>query len=183
MVSPSPASGWPVNNWNARVRLKADNDRLRQELTLLHEEMRIKDSRMLRIPAQRRPHRGRLPTRVVQKLIRRRIAGCSRKPCPPRDRHHPRLAPQTDRQKVGLGRQTAGSGSARRDAKDRGPLNNDGSGESWLGLLTYPGCPREPRALNRCTLRDGRGGIAAAAGLVGCQRWDGRSHPAKGTEA
>jgi len=47
---------WAVNSWNARVRLKAENDRLKQELALLQEEMRIKDSRMLRIPAQRRPH-------------------------------------------------------------------------------------------------------------------------------
>ena len=47
---------WAANSWNARVRLKQENDRLRQELALLHEEMRIKDARMLRIPAQRRPH-------------------------------------------------------------------------------------------------------------------------------
>jgi hypothetical protein len=47
---------WAVNNWNTRVRLTAENDRLKQELALLQEEMRIKDSRMLRIPAQRRPH-------------------------------------------------------------------------------------------------------------------------------
>jgi transposase-like protein len=47
---------WAANNWNARIRLKAENDRLRQELALIREEMRIKDSRMLRIPAQRRPH-------------------------------------------------------------------------------------------------------------------------------
>jgi len=48
--------GWAANGFNARIRLKAENDRLRQELTLLQEEMRIKDARMLRIPAQRRPH-------------------------------------------------------------------------------------------------------------------------------
>jgi transposase InsO family protein len=47
---------WAANNWNTRIRLKAENDRLRQELALVREEMRIKDSRMLRIPAQRRPH-------------------------------------------------------------------------------------------------------------------------------
>jgi hypothetical protein len=47
---------WAANSWNARIRLKAENDRLRQELALLQEEMRIKDSRMLRVPAQRRPH-------------------------------------------------------------------------------------------------------------------------------
>ena len=45
---------WAVISWNARVRLKAENDRLRQELALLREELRIKDARMLRIPAQRR---------------------------------------------------------------------------------------------------------------------------------
>jgi len=47
---------WAANNWNARIRLKAENDRLQQELALLREEMRIKDARMLRISAQRRPH-------------------------------------------------------------------------------------------------------------------------------
>ena len=49
---------WAANSWNGRIRLKQGNDRLRQELALLHEEMRIKDARMLRIPAQRRPHAG-----------------------------------------------------------------------------------------------------------------------------
>jgi transposase-like protein len=47
---------WAANNWNTRIRLKAENNRLWKELALLREEMRIKDSRMLRIPAQRRPH-------------------------------------------------------------------------------------------------------------------------------
>jgi putative transposase len=47
---------WAANSWNARVRLKQENERLRQELTLLREETRIKDARMRRIPAQRRPH-------------------------------------------------------------------------------------------------------------------------------
>jgi len=47
---------WAANSINARIRLKQENDRLSQELALLREEMRIKDSRMLRIPGQRRPH-------------------------------------------------------------------------------------------------------------------------------
>jgi transposase InsO family protein len=47
---------WAANNWNARVRLKQKNAHLRQELALLREEMRLKDARMARIPAQRRPH-------------------------------------------------------------------------------------------------------------------------------
>ena len=41
---------------NARIRLKAEISRLRQEIAILIEEARIKDSRMDRIPAQRRPH-------------------------------------------------------------------------------------------------------------------------------
>jgi hypothetical protein len=45
---------WAANGFNARIRLKAENDRPRQELALLRKEMRIKDARMLRIPAQRR---------------------------------------------------------------------------------------------------------------------------------
>ncbi len=47
---------WAANCLNTRIRLKAENGRLHQELALLQEEMRIKDTRMLRIPAQRRPH-------------------------------------------------------------------------------------------------------------------------------
>jgi putative transposase len=40
----------------ARVRLQAENDRLRQEVTLLTEEIRIKDARMKRVDPQKRPH-------------------------------------------------------------------------------------------------------------------------------
>src|SRR5439155_6915146 len=50
------ARGWAANSANARIRLKTENDRLCQEIGLLREEMRIKDARMLQIPAQRRPH-------------------------------------------------------------------------------------------------------------------------------
>ncbi len=48
--------GWAANHWNARFRLKVENERLRQEVALLQEEMRIKDARMERIPAHERPH-------------------------------------------------------------------------------------------------------------------------------
>ena len=48
--------GWAVNSPIARQRLKAENDRLRQEMALLTEELRIKDARMRRIDSQRRPH-------------------------------------------------------------------------------------------------------------------------------
>ena len=47
---------WSANHFNARVRLKEENERLRHETSLLREESRIKDVRMEQVPAQRRPH-------------------------------------------------------------------------------------------------------------------------------
>src|SRR5206468_5787202 len=45
-----------ANSLNARIRLQEEINRLRQEILLLREESRIKDSRMEQIPAHRRPH-------------------------------------------------------------------------------------------------------------------------------
>jgi len=45
-----------ANSINARIRLKAENSRLREEIAILIEELRIKDSRMGCIPAQRKSH-------------------------------------------------------------------------------------------------------------------------------
>ncbi|MCH8840116.1 MAG: helix-turn-helix domain-containing protein, partial [Planctomycetes bacterium] len=47
---------WAVDSINGRVRLKAENCRLRQECALLQEEFRIKDARMAQINPQQRPH-------------------------------------------------------------------------------------------------------------------------------
>ena len=47
---------WAVNSRIARVRLKTDNGRLRQQTALLTEEIRIKDARMKRIAAPNRLH-------------------------------------------------------------------------------------------------------------------------------
>jgi putative transposase len=69
------ARGWAANSWNARIRLKQDISRLRQELALLHEETRIKDSRMERIPPQRRPHY--LPLERLAILELRAVRGWS----------------------------------------------------------------------------------------------------------
>ena len=55
-VSLTMARAHAENHFDARVRLQAENNRLRQEVALLNEELRIKDARMDRIPAQRRPH-------------------------------------------------------------------------------------------------------------------------------
>jgi hypothetical protein len=47
---------WAANSVNARIRLKAERDHAVQELTLLREETRIKDARMVSINPHRRPH-------------------------------------------------------------------------------------------------------------------------------
>jgi Tfp pilus assembly protein PilX len=47
---------WAVNNRITRMRLKAENDQLRQEVALLTGEIRIKDARMKRVEPQRRPY-------------------------------------------------------------------------------------------------------------------------------
>ena len=70
---------WAANSLNARIRLKQHNDRLRQGLALLREEMRIKDSRMLRISAQRRPHYPATERLAILEL-RAAGAGPARKP-------------------------------------------------------------------------------------------------------
>jgi hypothetical protein len=47
---------WAADSRNERVRLKAENDCLEQEVALLREEIRIKDVRMAQIDPNRRPH-------------------------------------------------------------------------------------------------------------------------------
>jgi predicted RNA polymerase sigma factor len=48
--------GWCANNPITRVRLASENDRLKTEVALLREELRIKDARMTGIAAAARPH-------------------------------------------------------------------------------------------------------------------------------
>jgi hypothetical protein len=50
------AHGWAANSINARVRLVADNDRVKQDNQLLREELRIKDARIAKLEPRRRPH-------------------------------------------------------------------------------------------------------------------------------
>ncbi len=47
---------WAANGQIARIRLKAANDQLSQHLAWLTEEIRVKDARMKRIAASKRPH-------------------------------------------------------------------------------------------------------------------------------
>jgi transposase len=48
--------GWCADSPLRRVRLAAENERLRSEVAMLREEQRIKDARLARIPARNRPH-------------------------------------------------------------------------------------------------------------------------------
>ncbi len=50
------ALGWAAQSLNPRLHLRADLERLQNEISLLREEIRIKDARMLHIEAQKRPH-------------------------------------------------------------------------------------------------------------------------------
>ena len=50
------ARGWAANSINARVRLAARLEQAQAEITLLREEVRIKDTRMALISPHHRPH-------------------------------------------------------------------------------------------------------------------------------
>jgi len=47
--------GWCANSPDTQVGLRGNDERLRSEVELLREELRIKDARMARIPARHRP--------------------------------------------------------------------------------------------------------------------------------
>jgi transcriptional regulator with XRE-family HTH domain len=55
-VAFSAAQARAEHQFDARIRLQANNDRLQRQVALLLEELRIKDARMERVPAQRWPH-------------------------------------------------------------------------------------------------------------------------------
>ena len=54
------ARGWDANSINTRVRLATENDRFKQEIGLLHEEIRIKNARAAKIRLRHRPIADRL---------------------------------------------------------------------------------------------------------------------------
>jgi transposase InsO family protein len=65
--------GWGQNSRIPRVRLKGENERLRSELGLVCEQMRIKDARLERIAPANRPHY--LPTERLAILELRAARG------------------------------------------------------------------------------------------------------------
>ena len=66
---------WAADSSNARVRLKAENDRLQQEVAQLRSEMRIKDVRMKSLSPARRPYYS--PTARLEILELRAARGWS----------------------------------------------------------------------------------------------------------
>ena len=67
--------GWASESLNPELRRHADEERLRQEVQLLREEIRIKDARMEQLPPHRRPHYP--PTERLAALQLRAIRGWS----------------------------------------------------------------------------------------------------------
>jgi hypothetical protein len=61
---------WAADSTNQRVRLKADNDRLEQEVALFREEIHIKDARMGKLDPKRRPHYAPSECRASWRPIR-----------------------------------------------------------------------------------------------------------------
>jgi len=50
------SQGWASESMSPELRQQAEDDRLRQEIQLLREEIRIKDARMEQLDAHKRPH-------------------------------------------------------------------------------------------------------------------------------
>ncbi len=67
--------GWASKSMNPELRQQAEEDRLRQEIQLLREEVRLKDARMEQIEPHRRPHYP--PTARLAILELRAIRGWS----------------------------------------------------------------------------------------------------------
>ncbi len=55
-ASMAATRGWAVDSMNTSLRRRAEVDHLEQEVRLLREEMRIKDTRMQHVDVQKRPH-------------------------------------------------------------------------------------------------------------------------------
>jgi len=68
---------WAADSTNQRVRLKAENDRLVQEVAQLREEIRIKDIRMAQIDPKRRPHYPPTARMAILELRAARSWSCS----------------------------------------------------------------------------------------------------------
>ena len=67
--------GWASNSMNPQLRRQAEADRLQEEIQLLREEIRIKDSRMEQIEAHRRPRYPPTDRLAILELLRGPLVG------------------------------------------------------------------------------------------------------------
>ena len=70
--------GWAANSLNARVRLTADNNQLKQENQWLCEELRIKNARLAKIDPATLQVSSRAACRPIRSMIRS-LRGCRRR--------------------------------------------------------------------------------------------------------
>jgi hypothetical protein len=71
---------WASDSVNGRVRLRAQLDRAHHEIARLREEIRIKDARMARVEAHRRPHYIPVERMSILELRAVRDGPCSKPP-------------------------------------------------------------------------------------------------------
>ena len=86
------ALGWAAQSLNPSLRLRAELERLQQEIQLLREETRIKDSRMQQIEAPKRPPLSSHPTPGDPRAASRtQLVSRPNRPDLPRDPRYHRL--------------------------------------------------------------------------------------------
>jgi hypothetical protein len=71
---------WASDSVNSLVRLRAGLDRAHHEIARLREEIRIKDARMARVEAHRRPHYIPVERMSILELRAVRDGPCSKPP-------------------------------------------------------------------------------------------------------
>ena len=79
VVSTAVTTAWgrAAGSRSSRIKERAEIDRLRMALSLLEDELAIKDARWARLPARRRPHYG--PVQRMRILKLRAARGCRRR--------------------------------------------------------------------------------------------------------
>jgi hypothetical protein len=88
-----------IERHQARTHRFCELDRLRQELNLLREEMRLKDARMARIPGYRRPSYqppGRLAILELRAALEERLQGRTPGTAHPGEETGPHLGCRSD---------------------------------------------------------------------------------------
>ena len=187
------ARGWASESMNPELRQQAEEDRLRQEIQLLREEVRIKDARMEQLEAHRRLHYQPTARLAILELRAARGWSLARPNLPGQLPHHRIVDGTPGRAGSGLSRQAAHSREQvprlRRLSREttanplpvlakcqdrpdpcsgRPPHRANNRAEDGGGLATTEASPRSPEG------RTGRYIPASQPGMA--RRLDDRSH-------